>query len=70
MDDSFEAIFDEYEPNNRYSASLAYQKGFSDATKESETYYLEIYVYMLCFIMLFAASHMIRVRGQINDRFV
>ena len=70
MDDSFKATFDEYKPNNRHSASLGYQQGFSDAMKESETFNLEIYVYMLFFIIIFAASHMIPVHGRINDRFV
>ena len=62
--------FNEYEVTDRHSASIAYQHGFDDAMRESGAFTYEIYFYMLFFIVVFAASHMIPSRGRINDHFV
>ena len=74
MDGTFDvykqATFDVYKHNKRHSASIGYQQGFSDAMKESETFNLEIYLYMLFFIIIFVASHMIPIRRRIDDHFI
>jgi hypothetical protein len=61
---------DQYEIKNRNMESYAYQQGFSDAMNECPAQNVEIYIYMLFFIVAFAGSHIIRSQRGINYHFI
>jgi hypothetical protein len=50
--------------------SYSYQQGFSDAMNECPAQNIEIYIYMLFFIVAFAGSHIIRSQRGINYHFI
>ena len=58
----------EFEVNDRQG--VAYQQGFDDASKDAGAFTFEVYTYMIFFIVVFAASHIIPSRGRLNDHFI